>query len=58
MTPPPDTIYVIRHGEKPADPPDPAGQAAAAPAAAAKRLTFFSDAVVASGRPDGTLSRL
>jgi hypothetical protein len=33
-TPPPDTIYVIRHGEKPADPPPAAaGQAAAAPTA-------------------------
>jgi hypothetical protein len=31
MTPPPDTIYIIRHGEKPADPPP----AAAGPAAAA-----------------------
>jgi hypothetical protein len=31
MTPPPATIYVIRHGEKPADPPPvAAGQAAAA----------------------------
>jgi hypothetical protein len=30
MTPPPDTIYIIRHGEKPADPPASAGQAAAA----------------------------
>ena len=31
MTPPPDTIYIIRHGEKPADPPPvAAGQAAAA----------------------------
>jgi hypothetical protein len=30
MTPPPDTIYIIRHGEKPADPPPAAaGQAAA-----------------------------
>jgi len=27
--PPPDTIYIIRHGEKPADPPPGAGQAAA-----------------------------
>jgi hypothetical protein len=34
MTPPPDTIYIIRHGEKPADPPPIApGQAAPAPAA-------------------------
>jgi len=33
MTPPPDTIYIIRHGEKPADPPPAAaGQAPAAPA--------------------------
>ena len=33
-TPPPDIIYVIRHGEKPADPPATApGQAAPAPAA-------------------------
>jgi hypothetical protein len=37
MTPPPATIYVIRHGEKPADPPPvptgqvPVGQAASAP---------------------------
>ena len=31
MTPPPDTIYIIRHGEKPADPPPvAAGQAAVA----------------------------
>jgi len=27
--PPPDTIYIIRHGEKPADPPPGAGHAAA-----------------------------
>jgi hypothetical protein len=33
MTPPPDTIYIIRHGEKPADPPPAAGQAAVAPTA-------------------------
>jgi hypothetical protein len=34
MTPPPDTIYIIRHGEKPADPPPAAaGQAPTAPAA-------------------------
>jgi hypothetical protein len=33
-TPPPDTIYIIRHGEKPADPPPAtAGQAPAAPTA-------------------------
>ena len=33
-TPPPDIIYIIRHGEKPADPPpSPAGQAPPAPAA-------------------------
>jgi len=33
-TPPPDIIYIIRHGEKPADPPSPAaGHAAPAPAA-------------------------
>ena len=33
-TPPPDTIYIIRHGEKPADPPAAgAGQAGVAPAA-------------------------
>jgi hypothetical protein len=33
-TPPPDTIYIIRHGEKPADPPAAAaGASAAAPAA-------------------------
>jgi hypothetical protein len=32
-TPPPDIIYVIRHGEKPADPPVPAGQPAPAPTA-------------------------
>jgi hypothetical protein len=31
--PPPDIIYVIRHGEKPADPPVPAGQPAPAPTA-------------------------
>ena len=32
--PPPETIYIIRHGEKPADPPPAAaGQAPAAPAA-------------------------
>jgi hypothetical protein len=30
MAPPPDTIYIIRHGEKPADPPPAAGQDAAA----------------------------
>jgi hypothetical protein len=31
MTPPPDTIYIIRHGEKPTDPsPTAAGRAAAA----------------------------
>ncbi|HEY6311844.1 MAG TPA: hypothetical protein VIY52_13705 [Streptosporangiaceae bacterium] len=34
MTPPPDIIYIIRHGEKPADPP-PVGHGHAAPAAAA-----------------------
>jgi len=33
-TPPPDIIYIIRHGEKPADPPpSAAGQAPAAPTA-------------------------
>ena len=32
-TPPPGIIYIIRHGEKPADPPSATGHAAAAPAA-------------------------
>jgi len=34
-TPPPEIIYIIRHGEKPADPPPAAGQAPAAQAVAA-----------------------
>jgi hypothetical protein len=33
--PPPDTIYVIRHGEKPADPPPAGGSGQAQPAPAA-----------------------
>jgi len=32
-TAPPEIIYIIRHGEKPADPPVPAGQPAPAPTA-------------------------
>jgi hypothetical protein len=49
MTPPPGTIYVIRHGEKPADPSPvptgqaPAGQAPAGPGASAPGPPFGVD---------------